>query len=77
MTYQHKAGSGTAFKNDYKKEDKHPDLKGQLLLPEWAKPGMLIDIAIWSGRTNAGDAKLSFRVSEPRDKPLLDDEIKL
>lgn len=65
MTFIHKEGQGTLFKNTYKKEDKHPDWKGTIKLLD----GKLLEIAAWEGQTNKGEDKLSVKISEPREKP--------
>lgn len=36
MAYEMKAGYGSAFTNDQKKEDWHADLRGKIMLPDGA-----------------------------------------
>jgi uncharacterized protein (DUF736 family) len=62
--FTHQAGNGTAFVNRYKDNDKKPDYRGSITLPD----GTIQEVAIWKGMTNAGDEKLSIKLSEPREK---------
>ena len=58
--FKHKAGSGTMFPNKYKEKENQPDHKGtmtDLAGKEW-------ELAGWSGTTQAGDPKISIKVSE-------------
>jgi len=57
----HKNGKATLFKNNYKTEDKQPDMKGSGTTLD----GKQIDIAAWKGETQSGEIKLSLTFSEP------------
>ena len=63
MAYEHKEGKGTAFPNDYKTLDTHPDYRGKFM---WQ--GELLEISIWEGETQAGVKRLSLVIQEPRQK---------
>jgi uncharacterized protein (DUF736 family) len=62
--YTHKLNHGSIFKNDFKKEDKHPDFRGQVNVE-----GVLKDIALWFAKDKEGKTYFSVTVSEPRQKP--------
>lgn len=63
MAYEYKEGKGTAFPNDYKTLDTHPDFRGKFM---WQ--GELLEISIWEGETQAGVKRLSLVIQEPRQK---------
>lgn len=63
MAYEHKEGKGTAFPNDYKTLNTHPDYRGKFM---WQ--GELLEISIWEGETQAGVKRLSLVIQEPRQK---------
>ena len=62
MTFEHKEGQGSLFKNDYKKSDSHPDYKGTIKLS-----GKDYDIAAWVKDGKKGKF-FSLKVSEPWKK---------
>ena len=68
---QQKDNSGVAFVNDYKKEERHPDMKGRALID-----GKNKDVAIWYNKTKDGKTYLSFKYSEPYEPSELPKEIK-
>jgi hypothetical protein len=60
--FQHKNMSGSVFANEYKKEDKHPDLKGKAMID-----GVLYDVAIWKKNGNRGEwFSLAFSIPKPK-----------
>jgi hypothetical protein len=61
MAYEHQENKGSLFKNDYKKADNHPDLKGTVNIE-----GKLFDIAAWKNSSIEG--MLSLSVSVPYKK---------
>ena len=60
---ENKTNTGSAFKNDYKKEDKHPDWKGTVNVDGKDKA-----IALWEREKN-GKKYYSIAFSEPYKKP--------
>lgn len=57
-----KENTGTLSKNKYKKEDKHPDIKGKINVA-----GKDYDLAGWQ-KTNENGTYFSLKISEPRAK---------
>ena len=64
MAYELKANAGNLFRNKYKKEDKHPDFKGSICLPD----GTIMDIAAWCKVTKGGDNFFSLNLSIPKER---------
>lgn len=60
--FQHRELSGTVFPNKYKKEDKHPDYKGNALIE-----GKLWDVAMWKKSGKNGEF-WSLSLSVPRQQ---------
>ena len=60
MAYEMRPGSGSLFKNDKKTTDKHPNLKGKVMLPD----GTVHWVSAWSKKTQAGEAWISFVIGE-------------
>lgn len=60
MAYEMKPGQGSLFKNDKKTSDKHPNLKGKVMLPN----GEIRWVSAWSNRTAAGEPWISFAIGE-------------
>lgn len=57
--------SGILSRNDYKKEDKHPDYKGDATID-----GKKVVIAGWIRERKDGSGKyMSLKFSEPKDSP--------
>jgi hypothetical protein len=54
-------GQGQLFKNNYKTQDKHPNLKGQAVVEIDGKLHTL-DLAAWTRQTRTGDKFLSLSV---------------
>ena len=63
--YEIKEGITNAFMNRDKKEDKHPDFKGQVLVD-----GKLKDLALWTRETRGGERYYGVKIAEgkPREK---------
>lgn len=77
MAYEPKPNSGTLWPNDYKKQDSHPDLKGDLHLDRDLLNALMIKnptglvkitVAGWKKNINGKDV-LSLSASEPYVKP--------
>jgi hypothetical protein len=60
MAYEMRPGSGSLFKNDKKTEDRHPNLKGKVMLPN----GEVRWLSAWTKKTAAGDTWLSLSVGD-------------
>jgi hypothetical protein len=60
--YEKKVNTGSIFRNDYKKQDSHPDFKGEINVH-----GELMDIALWENKTKKGSVWFGVRVSEKRE----------
>ena len=60
MAYEMRAGQGSLFKNDKKTTDKHPNLKGKVMLPN----GEVRWVSAWSKRTGAGEPWISFAIGD-------------
>jgi uncharacterized protein (DUF736 family) len=54
-------GTGVLFKNDHKKNDKHPDYKGDFT----AFDGTKYDLAAWIKEGKNGRKFMSLKISEP------------
>ena len=63
--YKHENGKATIFKNKYKDSENKPDFKGSGTTMD----GKEVEIAGWLGKTQAGDPKISLKMSEPYVKP--------
>lgn len=63
MAYEHRPGQISLFRNDFKKDDRHPDWKGR------GKDlnGKDIEVAAWTKRDGNGNTFLSVQISLPRD----------
>jgi hypothetical protein len=46
-TFQHKLGSGSLFKNQFKSKDSHPDYTGKIILSKEHKAGDELKISAW------------------------------
>lgn len=58
--YKHKDNSGSAFKNNYKQSEKHPDYKGTCVIG-----GKTYEVALWERSTSKGEPFYSMKYSEP------------
>lgn len=63
MSYEHKNGNGSLFKNDYKKSDAQPDYQGTIKLPD----GTDQQIAAWV-KDGAKGKFFSLKLSDPYQK---------
>ncbi len=61
MAYEMRPGGGSLFKNDKKTTDKHPNLKGKVMLPD----GSVHWVSGWTKKTQAGEPWISFVIGEP------------
>jgi len=61
MAYEQRPGDIAIFKETDKKNEKGPDWKGTMIVPEAAKPGDKLEVAFWAkgdrGTMLAGSAK--------------------
>jgi hypothetical protein len=60
MAYEMRAGQGSLFKNDKKTEERQPNLKGRVMLPN----GEVRWISAWSKKTSAGEPWISVSIGE-------------
>ena len=60
MAYEMRPGSGSLFKNDKKTTDKHPSLKGKVMLPD----GTTHWVSAWTKKTQAGETWISLQIGE-------------
>lgn len=63
MAYEQRNNSGSLFKNDHKKADKHPDYKGTALID-----GVKKDISAWIKNSKNGTKYMSVSFQEPYNK---------
>ncbi len=66
--YEHKAGNGSIFKNQYKENDNQPDYKGSIKLQD----GSDKELAAWVKQDKNGNSFLSLSISDPyvkKDEP--------
>ena len=64
MNYEQKPGAGALFKNKNKKSEKHPDMTGNIILPD----GTQMQIAAWKKVSKNGLEFLSLSLSEAREQ---------
>lgn len=60
MAYEMRAGQGSLFKNENKTTDKHPNLKGRVMLPN----GEVRWVSAWTKKTSAGENWLSISIGD-------------
>jgi len=65
MAYEQKPGQGSMFKNDQKTEDKHPDYKGSIMLPD----GSECWISGWIKRPEGKTPFMSLSVQAKEQQP--------
>jgi hypothetical protein len=58
--YTHKDNTGSAFTNNYKQNERHPDYKGSCVVR-----GETFEVALWERKTAKGDTYYSIKFSEP------------
>ena len=61
MAYEQKSGDIAVFAETDKKNDRSPDWRGSMVVPEGAKPGDKLEVALWAkgdrGTMLAGSVK--------------------
>lgn len=76
--YTPKPNSGSLWTNSYKKQDNHPDMRGDVyldrsllrrLLDNTSDDLIKVSISSWSRTTNNGRDYMSLSISEPYEKP--------
>ena len=60
MAYEMRAGQGSLFKNDKKTEERHPNLKGRVMLPN----GEVRWVSAWTKKTAAGESWISLSIGD-------------
>jgi hypothetical protein len=60
MAYEMRPSSGSLFKNDKKTTDKHPNLKGRVMLPNGEERWL----SAWTKKTNAGETWVSLQIGD-------------
>ncbi|NBT75696.1 MAG: hypothetical protein EBT15_06975 [Betaproteobacteria bacterium] len=60
MAYEMRPGQGSAFPNDSKTNDKAPDFKGRVMLPN----GETRWLSAWKKKTAAGQTWISFSIGD-------------
>ena len=60
MAYEMRPGSGSLFKNDKKTTDKHPNLKGRVMLPNGEERWL----SAWTKKTSAGETWVSLAIGD-------------
>lgn len=61
MAYEMKPGQGSAFRNEKKVEDWHPEFRGKVMLPD----GVVHWLDVSMKKTAAGAEWLSVRIGKP------------
>ena len=79
MAFEPRPNTGSLFKNDFKKTESHPDMKGEIyadrgllenVLHNSDGPMVKISISAWSKNYGKeGKKMLSLVISEPYEKP--------
>ena len=65
MSYTHKSGTGTIFKNDTKTADTHPDYKGSVVTPD----GVECWINLWVKRSTDKPPFFSVSIKPKVEQP--------
>ena len=60
MAYEMRPGQGSLFRNEKKTTDKHPSLKGKVMLPN----GEVRWVSGWTKKTAAGDTWVSLAIGD-------------
>ena len=63
MSYETKENTGSLFPNDKKKEDKHPDYTGKVMVS-----GKLMQVAGWINESKAGKKYMNLKLSDFQPK---------
>ena len=71
MGYQQKPGDISVFAEKEKRNDRAPDWKGSMIVPEGAKPGDKLEVAFWAKSETmlAGQAKFPQQRQEQAPTP--------
>lgn len=64
MAYQQKPGDISIFAEKEKRNDRAPDWKGSMIVPEGAKPGDKLEVAVWA----KSDTMLAGQVKFPNQR---------
>ena len=67
MAYEQKAGDIAVFKEKEKRNDRAPDWRGSLIVPEGAKPGDKLEVAFWAKGDNGTMLAGSVKFPQQRD----------
>lgn len=59
--YEVREGQCNLFRNDYKKENKQPDYKNQVLVD-----GKLKDVALWVNQKEDGSTYFGLKITDPK-----------
>jgi len=57
------------FKNEYKKDEKHPSYTNNKIRIEHDIPAGVYNGALWGGKTKDGIAMVSLKIATPMEKP--------
>ena len=57
------------FKNEYKKDEKHPSYTNNKITIEHDIPAGVYNGALWGGKTKDGTPMVSLKISTPMEKP--------
>ena len=58
------------FKNDYKKDEKHPSYTNNKITIEQDIPAGVYNGALWGGKTKDGSPMVSLKITTPQEKPV-------
>tara|TARA_R100000808_G_C2152143_1_gene161475 strand:+ start:2501 stop:2749 length:249 start_codon:yes stop_codon:yes gene_type:complete len=56
------------FKNDYKKDEKHPSYTNNKITIEQTIPAGVYNGALWGGKTKDGSPMVSLKITTPQEK---------
>jgi hypothetical protein len=60
MAYEMRPGGGSLFKNDKRTEERQPNLKGRVMLPN----GEVRWVSAWTKKTAAGESWISLNIGD-------------
>jgi len=63
MAYEHSEGFGSVFENRDKKQDNHPDFKGDAKFE-----GKTVEVALWERTDRNGNTYYSLKIQRPRSQ---------
>ena len=61
--FQHKEGSGSLFKNNYKEKENQPDMKGDAMFN-----GKPVELAAWTRVDKNGNKYLSLKIQDKQEQ---------